>query len=58
MPAPKRRITVADHALAVIDGFGIRALLGDREMPLDRARRSIGAVLARDLGLGEQLPFD
>ena len=49
---------VADHALAVIDGFGIRALLGDREMPLDRARRSIGAVLARDLGLGEQLPFD
>jgi AcrR family transcriptional regulator len=49
---------VADHALAVIDGFGIRALLGDHEMTLDRARRSIGAVLARDLGLGEQLPFD
>ncbi len=49
---------VADRALAVIDGFGVRALLGDREMPLERARRSIGAVLARDLGLGEQLPFE
>jgi AcrR family transcriptional regulator len=49
---------VADRALALIDGFGIRALLGDSEMGLDRARRSIGAVLARDLGLGEQLPFD
>ena len=48
---------VADRALAVIDGFGIRALLGDRAVSLDRARRSIGAVLARDLGLGEQLPF-
>jgi AcrR family transcriptional regulator len=48
---------VADRALALIDGFGIRALLGDSEMPLDRARRAIGAVLARDLGVGEQLPF-
>jgi AcrR family transcriptional regulator len=48
---------VADRALALIDGFGIRALLGDSEMPLDRARREIGAVLARDLGVGEQLPF-
>jgi transcriptional regulator BetI-like protein len=48
---------VADRALALIDGFGIRALLGDSEIPLDRARREIGAVLARDLGVGEQLPF-
>jgi len=48
---------VADRALALIDGFGVRALLGDSEMPLDRARREIGAVLARDLGVGDQLPF-
>jgi AcrR family transcriptional regulator len=48
---------VADRALALIDGFGIRALLGDGAVPLERARRSVGAVLARDLGLGEQLPF-
>jgi len=48
---------VADRALALIDGFGVRALLGDSEVPLDRARREIGAVLARDLGVGDQLPF-
>jgi AcrR family transcriptional regulator len=48
---------VADRALALIDGFGVRALLGDSEMPLDRARREIGAVIARDLGVGDQLPF-
>lgn len=48
---------VADRALALIDGFGIRTLLGDSAVPLDRARRDIGAVLARDLGIGEQLPF-
>jgi len=48
---------VADRALALIDGFGVRALLGDSEIPLERARREIGAVLARDLGVGQQLPF-
>jgi AcrR family transcriptional regulator len=48
---------VADRALALIDGFGVRALLGDSEVPLDRARREIGAVLAADLGIGEALPF-
>jgi AcrR family transcriptional regulator len=48
---------VADRALALIDGFGVRALLGDSAIPLERARREIGAVLARDLGVGEQLPF-
>lgn len=48
---------VADRALALIDGFGVRALLGDSEVPLDRARREVGAVLAQELGVGEQLPF-
>ena len=49
---------IADRALALIDGYGIRTLLGDREIPLERARRAVGAALARDLGVGEQLPFD
>ncbi|HEY7630664.1 MAG TPA: TetR/AcrR family transcriptional regulator [Thermoleophilaceae bacterium] len=48
---------VADRALALIDGFGVRALLGDSEVPLDRARREIGSVLAADLGIGDRLPF-
>lgn len=49
---------VAERALALIDGFGVRALLRDSAVPIERARRAVGAVLARDLGLGEQLPFD
>ena len=49
---------VAERALALIDGFGVRALLRDGAVPIERARRAVGAVLARDLGLGEQLPFD
>jgi AcrR family transcriptional regulator len=48
---------VADRTLALIDGFGVRALLGDSEVPLERARSEIGSVLARDLGVGDQLPF-
>jgi AcrR family transcriptional regulator len=48
---------VADRALALIDGFGIRSLLGDSAVSPERARRSVGAVLARDLDIGEQLPF-
>ncbi len=48
---------VADRAIALIDGYGIRALIGDRAIPLDRAQRSVSAALARELGLdGEQLP--
>jgi AcrR family transcriptional regulator len=42
---------VADRALALIDGFGVRALLGDPEMPLQRAREEVWHVLERDLGL-------
>ena len=37
----RRRRRVADRMLALIDGFGVRALLGDPAMPLSgRARRS------------------
>ncbi len=46
---------VADRALAMIDGFGVRTLIGDATIPLERARRSVTAALARDLGLGERL---
>jgi AcrR family transcriptional regulator len=48
---------VADRALALIDGFGIRALLGDSAVSLDRARWEVGEMLARQLGVGDQLPF-
>jgi len=46
---------VADRALALIDGFGIRNLIGDRTMPLARARRAVESELARDLGHGDRL---
>lgn len=46
---------VADRTLALIDGFGVRALIGDPSMPIERARRAIAAGLAGDLGLGERL---
>ncbi len=46
---------VADRALALIDGFGVRALLRDSAIPLERARAAVEAGLAADLGLGERL---
>ncbi len=46
---------VADRVLALIDGFGIRTLIGDSQIPLQRARRAVAASLAGELGLGEQL---
>jgi AcrR family transcriptional regulator len=46
---------VADRALALIDGLGIRNLIGDRTISLERARRTVEAVLGRELGLGERL---
>jgi AcrR family transcriptional regulator len=46
---------VADGTLAMIDGFGIRTLIGDRRVPLKRARQAVKAALARELGLGDQL---
>jgi AcrR family transcriptional regulator len=36
----------ADRVLALIDGYGIRALLGDPAMSLERAREEIWASLA------------
>jgi AcrR family transcriptional regulator len=46
---------VADRTVALLDGFGIRTLIGDSTIPLERARRSVAAALARELGLGERL---
>ena len=42
---------VADRALAMIDGFGVRALLGDPAVPLARAREEVWSIVASDLGL-------
>jgi AcrR family transcriptional regulator len=46
---------VADRALALLDGYGIRTLIGDASLPLDRARLGVSSALARELGLGERL---
>ncbi len=46
---------VADRTLAMIDGLGIRNLIGDSTISLDRALQTVEATLARDLGLGERL---
>lgn len=47
---------LADRAMALVDGYSVRALLGDPAMDLRAARRAIGAALAPQLGL-ERLPF-
>ena len=46
---------VADRTMALIDGYGIRTLIGDSAMPLDRAHAAVSSALARDLGLEESL---
>jgi hypothetical protein len=43
--------TVVDRALAMIDGCGIRALIGDSLMTLDHAREVVWGGLALDLAL-------
>jgi AcrR family transcriptional regulator len=48
----------ADLAMALIDGLGLRVLLGDPSMPLEQARERIGEILARELQISAgQLPF-
>ncbi len=49
---------VADRTIALLDGVGVRTLIGDGQMPLERARQTVRTALARDLGLGEQLAGD
>jgi len=56
--APVDPVKTADLAMAVIDGLGLRVLLGDPSMPLDQARERIGEILARELRIpAGQLPF-
>jgi AcrR family transcriptional regulator len=50
--APCDEHEVADRVLALLDGYGVRALIGDPGMPIERAREQVWASLARDLGLG------
>jgi AcrR family transcriptional regulator len=42
---------LTDRLLALIDGYGIRALTDDPAMPVERAREEIWDALRRDLGL-------
>jgi AcrR family transcriptional regulator len=44
-------VEVAERALALLDGFGLRTLIGDSRVPLERARSAVESGLARDLGL-------
>ncbi len=46
---------VADRTLALIDGYGVRTMIGDRTLGLERARACVRTQLARDLGLGDWL---
>jgi AcrR family transcriptional regulator len=45
---------LTDRLLALLDGFGIRVLVGD--LPIERARAEAWAVLAADLGLDPEPP--
>lgn len=50
---------VADLALGMFDGLGLRVLLEDPEMDLERARRLIAGSLAAELGIpAGHLAFD
>jgi AcrR family transcriptional regulator len=40
---------VADRTMALLDGYGVRTLIGDGAMPIERARRAVSSALARDL---------
>jgi AcrR family transcriptional regulator len=47
---------LVDRALAMLDGFGIRALIRDPAVPLDWARREVWRTLAAELGLDPEMP--
>ena len=42
---------IADLAMALLDGAGIRALISDPAMDVDAARRLVAERLAAELGL-------
>jgi AcrR family transcriptional regulator len=47
---------LADRVVAVLDGFGIRALVRDPAVPIERARREVWGVVAPDLALKSTMP--
>jgi AcrR family transcriptional regulator len=47
----KDRDRTVQRLLALIDGYGIRTLIEDPEIPLEHARAEIWAAIAPDLGL-------
>jgi len=47
---------VAVRAVALLDGLGLRALLGDPAMPVERAREEVWDALARELRLDAAAP--
>ena len=49
--APVDTERLADRLLALIDGFGLRVLIGDVAVDLERARAEIWAAAAQELGL-------
>ena len=53
--APCDAHSVADRTLAMLDGLGLRALLGDPDMTIERARDEVWDALARELGLSRSL---
>jgi AcrR family transcriptional regulator len=42
---------LADRVLALCDGYGVRALVGDPQLDVQRARTEVWSALAADLGL-------
>jgi AcrR family transcriptional regulator len=47
--APTDVARTTDRLLALIDGYGVRALVADPAMPLERAKREIWAAIEADL---------
>jgi AcrR family transcriptional regulator len=45
---------LTDRLLAAIDGYGLRALIGDPAMPVERARAEVWAIAAEALGLPQR----
>lgn len=49
--APTDPGALADRVIALLDGFGIRALLGDRRVGVERVRGEVARLLATELKL-------
>jgi AcrR family transcriptional regulator len=49
--APVDARALADRVVALLDGYGIRALIGDSRIDVERARDEIAALLAAELKL-------